>query len=152
MYKDSFKEMFECIKDASFTNMTCSDDLYAFGGKLYLVDRRKIYGSNNPRIFVNYSDYLVYAKANNCTIVTQSNIKKFPVHHKKAMNLIDDPTESYLKQCNKKVAIFMDKAGNNYNNHNHNEVSERVYSSALNYKYDNDVEKCMLDMILSEHE
>jgi hypothetical protein len=149
MYKDSFKEMFECIKDVSFVDMTCSDDLYAFGGKLYLVDRRKIYGSSNPRIFVNYSDYLVYAKTNNCKIVDQRNIKTLPVKHKKALDLIDDSTESYLKQCNKKVAILMDKAGNNYNNHN--EMSERVYSSALNYRYDNDVEKCMLDMILSEH-
>lgn len=149
MYKDM--ELFECVKDIAFDTMICSDDLYAFNGKLYMVDRRKIYGHNNPRIFVNYSDYLTYCKANKCKIVDERDIKTFPKKDIKNMDLIDDPTEPYLKQCNKKIAAYMAKAGNSYDNHNHDKVSDKIYSSALNYRYDNDVEKCMLEMLLNEH-
>lgn len=159
MYKDM--ELFECVKDISFDTLICpndrSTDLYAFNGKLYMVDRRKIYNHTNPRIFVNYSDYLTYSKANKCKIIDERDIKTLPKKDIKKMDLIDDPTEPYLKQCNKKIAAYMAKAGNSYNNHNHdykdnkNGKSEKLYNSALNYRYDNDVEKCMLEMLLNEH-
>lgn len=135
-------EMFNC-------DMVCSSELYVFDGKLYLVDHEKIFNSTNPRIFMNYSDYLTYAKANNCDIINQHHIKEFPARFKKSLDLINDPRETYLKQCNKKVAEYMDKAGNEYNSLN--SETDRIYNSKLNYKYDNDVEKCMLDLVLREH-
>lgn len=140
----------------------CYNKLYKEDNKYYLVNtRRPIVLKTNPREFKSYNDYLHFAKIqkerHGCPIIDITNARK---HIKKANNKADDPWETYQRRCNKRMSQHRFKTDNQLvygeghgygqkllvgNNNSDNKTS-------YNYHEDYDVESCMKDLYLTEHD
>jgi hypothetical protein len=140
----------------------CYNKLYKEGGKYYLVNtRRPMVIKKNPREFNTYNDYLHFAKIQKekygCPIIdTTTSRRKIKKSNKRA----DDPWESYQRRCNKDISASRFLSDNQMvygEGHGHGQkllVGNSNFDDKASYNYheDYDVEACMKDLYLTEHD
>jgi hypothetical protein len=143
----------------------CYNKLYKEDDKYYLVNtRRPIVLKKNPREFKTYNEYLHFAKIHKekhgCPIIDITKPKR---KIKKSLKLKDDPLETYEKRCNRKVSMNRYKTDNQLHygeGHGYGQKLLKVNNKKGNFddkeSYDYhenfDVESCMKDLYLSEHD
>lgn len=139
----------------------CYNKLYKENNKYYLVNtRRPIVLHKNPREFKTYNDYLHFAKIQKektgCPII---DITKPRRHVAKSNYKKDDPWESYQRRCNHKISNNKFKSdlqlvyGEGHGFSQKLIAGEKISDTKTSYNYnqDYDLESCMRDMYLSEH-
>lgn len=139
----------------------CYNKLFKENGKYYLVNtKRPIVLNKNPREFKSYNEYLHFAKIQNqqngCPIIDITKPRrKVP----KSNNKSDDPFESYQRRCNSKIAKSRHLSDMQLLYGEGHGISQKLIvgtedsDSKTSYKYheDYDLETCMRDMYLTEH-
>ena len=141
----------------------CYNKLYKQEGKYYLVNtQRPIVLNKNPREFKNYNEYLHFAKIqqekHGCRIIDITKPKR---KIKKANKYEDDPWESYQRRCNKKISVNRHKTDNELHYGEGHGFGQKLITVGDNKNYHDkesydyhenfDVETCMKNLYLSEH-
>lgn len=160
---EKFSNIFEenqpinMIKD----HENCYNKLFKEDGKYYLVNtNRPLVFKKNPREFKTYKEYLQFAKIHKelhgCPIIDVTKPRR---KIKKANKNSDDPWESYQRRCNKTISqakFASDKELIYGEGHGFGQkllVGNKDSDTKSSYDYHNDydVESCMRDMYLTEH-
>jgi hypothetical protein len=140
----------------------CYNKLYKENNKYYLVNtRRPIVLNKNPREFKTYNEYLHFAKIqkekHGCPII---DITRKHRKIKKANLKRDDPWESYERRCNKEISKQRYISDNDlFYGEGHGMTQKLIvgnsgFDSKKSYEYHNDfdVESCMKELYLTEHD
>lgn len=137
---------FVSVIDDAIIPKNCYNYLVTNGKNFFLLDTRRIIdGTTNPLTFNSKQDAMTYLKSNKCS----NNI---PYVDLRVTKKVEDPTVSYQRVCNKKVAPNLfnldvcNTYGSDYNPSaaeaiarlNNIENDKKIYS---NY----DMETCMID-------
>ena len=134
------------IDDENPIPSKCPEYLLTNGKEFYLHDSRKpLDGVNNPKKFATQEEVEVYLANNKCPTL--------PVKNMVVDKSNDDPTESYERECAKKIAPFnyrietcigyadsIDKV---------REYQNMAYDEGNRVNFD--LEKCMVDLVNNEN-
>lgn len=136
----------------------CPNKLYKEDNQYYLVNTsRPLVPDKNPRRFETYGEYLKYAKIlhekHSCPILEITDITNKII---KKNNPEDDPAETYQRRCNKKIAKKTYDLLNEVSNQTEVlTVTSKAQNNNhidVNYYKNYDVEECMKELYLSEHD